>query len=145
MRKYLFIFALLFCLLSVFSCSSNKENPLVGKWIVESYADPFKATLGPTSVTSDETYTLQFHHTGIFAFTTDCNTISGEYIVSDRNLQFENIASTELACDKEFVERSIKSGLPMVVSYDFPNDSTLCLLGREGNILVKLIRNNVHD
>lgn len=142
MRKSLLQFTLLSCLFIASACSSNNENNLEGKWRVDSYADPSKATLGHTSVASDEIYTLIFHDTGLFSFTTDCNTISGEYTANEHNLQFENISATELACDKEIVERSIKCDLPMVVSYDLPNDSTLLLLGRQGNVLIKLIKIN---
>lgn len=140
MKKSTFILAILYCLLSAVGCSSNQENLLAGRWKVESYADPSKATMGATSVSSDETYSLQLDDHGRFWFTTDCNTISGEYNVDARHLQFENLSATELACDHEIVERSIKTQLPMVVSYDLPDDSTLCLLGRQGNILVRLVR-----
>lgn len=143
MRQFIYSFAFFACLYVFVACSSGNDTHLAGMWKVESYADPFKATLGATFVEPDAIYILRLNDTGLFSFTTDCNTISGEYSVKGRDLQFENLSATELACDKEILERSIKSQLPMVVSYDLPNDSTLCLLGRQGNVLVRLIRVNV--
>ncbi len=101
---------------------------------------PFKATMEETQVSPDESYTLRLHDTGIFSLTTDCNTISGEYSIDGQSLRFNNLSATELACEKEIVERSFKSQLPMVKSYNFPNDTSLCLLGREDNVLVKLVK-----
>lgn len=140
LMKTCFTIILLACLLVLLSCSSNKANTLVGRWSLVTYTDPFKATLDPTTVSSDEIYTLWFHDTGIFSFTTDCNTIFGEYVLSGKLLQYDNIAATEMACKEETVERSVKCQLPMVKSYDLPNDSTLCLLGRSGNVLMKFIK-----
>lgn len=145
MRKYIFTFGILICLLIASACSSNTDNLLVGKWKVETYADPFKATLDPTVVAPYELYILMLNDDGLFWFTTDCNTISGEYKCNAKDLKFENVSATELACDKEIVERSIKSQLPMVDSYDLKNDSTLCLLGSHGNVLVRLIKVNEPD
>ena len=122
------------------SCVSNKENRLVGDWRVVSYTDPFKATMGPTLVSPDEVYTLRFHDTGSFSFTTDCNTVSGEFSLSGKHIKFLNISVTEMACDKEIVERSVKCQLPGVDSFDQPDDSTLCLLGSRGNTLIRLVK-----
>ena len=127
-------------LIFVIGCTSLKENTLVGRWRVEAYANPFKATMEETQVSPDESYTLRLHDTGIFSLTTDCNTISGEYSIDGQSLRFNNLSATELACEKEIVERSFKSQLPMVKSYNFPNDTSLCLLGREDNVLVKLVK-----
>ncbi|MDE6402989.1 MAG: META domain-containing protein [Muribaculaceae bacterium] len=126
------------CLSGIVSCKS--DNPLVGKWEVVTYADPFKATMGHTSVSPDEVYTLQFHDTGLFSFTTDCNTISGEYTLSGKRLRFLNILATEMACDREIVERSVKCQLPVIDSYEQPDDSTLCLRACQGNTIIRLVK-----
>ncbi len=140
MKRIYIAFMALVSLIVAIGCSSGKENALVGRWRVETYTDPFKATMEPTEVSQDESYTLQIHDTGIFSLTTDCNTISGEYSTDGQSIRFDNLSATELACEKEIVERSMETQLPMVEAYDFPNDTTLCLLGREGNLLVKFIK-----
>ena len=139
MKKFLIsVVVAVACLSAVVSCGSS--NPLVGRWNVVTYADPFKATMGLTEVATDRTYTLQFDENGTFWFTTDCNTVSGEYSVDVQSLQFGNLSATELACDREIVERCVKSELPMVVSFDTPDDSTLCLLGSQGYVLFKFVK-----
>ena len=142
MKKSLFFLAIIVvCLLNIFSCTS--VNPLVGEWTVITYSDPFKATIGASTVSSDENYILQFNDNGFFSFTTDCNTISGEFTISGKEIRFLNLSATEMACDKEIVERSIKSLLPMVDSFDLTNDSVLCLLGQQGNVLMKLAKGHI--
>lgn len=131
----------LFSGLSLLSaCSSGYGNPVAGEWAVETYADPFKATLDPTTVEPDESYFLRLDKEGLFMFTTDCNTISGDYSVNGSDLRFENISATEMACEKEIVERSIMSQLPMVRSFTVSGDSVLCLIGGHDNVLVRLVR-----
>lgn len=140
MKKINIAFIAIVSLIFAIGCSSGKNNDLVGRWIVVTYTDPFKSTMEATKVSLNESYTLQFHDTGIFSLTTDCNTISGEFATDGQSLRFNNLSATELACEKEIAERSMKSQLPMVESYNFPNDTTLCLLGRQRNILVELVK-----
>lgn len=140
MKRIYILFIAIVSLFFAIGCSSSKKNDLVGRWSVKTYTDPFKTTMEATKVSPNESYTLQFHDTGIFSLTTDCNTISGEYSTDGQSLRFSNLSATELACEKEIAERSLKSQLPMVESYNFPNDTTLCLLGKQGNILVKLVK-----
>ena len=140
MKKINIAFIAIMSLIFAIGCSSGKNNDLVGRWRVVTYTDPFKSTMEATKVSLNESYTLQFHDTGIFSLTTDCNTISGEFATDGQSLRFNNLSATELACEKEIAERSMKSQLPMVESYNFPNDTTLCLLGRQRNILVELVK-----
>lgn len=55
-------------------------------------------------------------------------------------LRFVNISATELGCEKEVVERCIKSCLGLVESCDFPTDTTLWLLGSRDNVLSNWIK-----
>ncbi|MDE6269967.1 MAG: META domain-containing protein [Muribaculaceae bacterium] len=143
MKKYLIIIAAtLACVISWVACAPNKNNQLTGKWRLETYADPFKAILEPTTVEDGEIYTLQLDDNGVFSFTTDCNTVSGEYAVSGSRIHFLNLCATEMACESEIVERSVKCQLPGVESYRLSEDSTLCLLGSQGNVLFKLAKAN---
>ncbi|MDE7470451.1 MAG: META domain-containing protein [Paramuribaculum sp.] len=139
MRKILIFSAISFvCLLTLLSCSSAGRNPLVGEWRLTIYTDPFKATLDPTAVSAGDVFLLRINTDHTFSFSTDCNTISGNYRLSARNLQFFDLSATELACGSEIVERSVKTQFPMVKSFDLTADSTLCLLGGQGNVLMRL-------
>lgn len=146
MRK-ISIFAILtgIMIVSVISCSSDHRDSLIGKWLVISYADPFKATMGATMVPSTENYRLMFDENGYFSFSTDCNTVSGVYRQSDKQIRFSNLSVTEMACENEIVERSVKSQLPNVEAFDLSGDSILCLLSSSGNVLFKLKKASTAD
>ncbi|MDE7407760.1 MAG: META domain-containing protein [Muribaculaceae bacterium] len=146
MRTYCIFTAITYVwLLTVISCTT--DNPLIGTWNVITYTDPFGDTNEAITVSSGEIFTLQFHNNSFFSFTTDCNTISGEFALSGKQIHFLNLYATEIACDKVIVERSVKSQLPVVDSYDLTNDSILYLYGKQGNVLMKLVKaqNKLHN
>lgn len=148
MKKCIFFSKLIaIAVLATVSCATDHNNPLTGRWKVVTYTDPFKATLGATTVGPDEVYTLQFNDEGSFSFTTDCNIISGEYTFTPKELHFADLSATEMACEKEVVERSIKSQLPMVKSYKLSGDSTLSLIGERNNVMIQLekVRDNAQN
>lgn len=120
---------------SLSSCKSDTDNSFQATWIVVSYTDPFKATMAPTIVSPGEKYILRFNDDGLFSFSTDCNTVSGDYKYDGDKLQFLNMYATEMACDKEIVERCVKSQLPAVESFKLQDDSVLTLLGKDSNVL----------
>lgn len=121
-------------MLTMVSCTS--DNPLLGEWNVVSYSNP--SDMSSKEVT-DADCTLQLHDNGFFSFTTDCNTISGEFTISEKQIQFFNLSATEIACEKELMEQNIKLLLPMIKSYGLSNDSTLSLIGNHGTVLITLI------
>lgn len=138
MNKVYFLCIALACMfIATGCCSTSKMASLSGKWKIVTYMDDEEI-----EVSCDKSYTLQFHDTGMFSLTTDCNTISGEYSysVSKRNLQFGNLTYTEKACENEIVEQSLKYQLPMVKTYNLPNDTTLYLLGKNGKVLIQLAK-----
>ena len=126
--KKLSLFVTIIFAWTLTSCPTN--TPLCGKWDVVAFADSYNGT--------DEVYTLQFHDDGHFSFTTDCNTVSGDFQISGKQLRFLNLAATEIACDNEVVEQQVKSLLPIIESYDLTNDSILSLLGKHGDVLITL-------
>lgn len=113
---------------------------MIGKWKVKNYTDLFSSDMAKTIMKADGNYTLRFNNNGTFYLTTDCNTISGEYVAEGKKLKFINTEATELACEKEFAEQRLKACLPIVDGYDQPTDSTLWLLGSRGNVLIELNR-----
>ncbi len=117
----------------------DEKDALAGRWKVTTYADMASSKVSAI-VSADGDYILRLHDRGFFSFTTDCNTISGDYVVNGRELRFVNISATELGCEKEVVERCIKSCLGLVESCDFPTDTTLWLLGSRDNVLIELVK-----
>lgn len=139
MKKFLLYISLsLLSLVSLSSCKSDIDNSFQATWIVVSYADPFKATMEPTIVSTGEKYILRFNDDGNFSFSTDCNTVSGEYKSEGDKLHFLNMYATEMACDREIVERCVKSQLPTVESFKLQDDTVLTLLGKDSNVLFEL-------
>lgn len=124
------------------SCASVDSAALIGAWKMRSYANLFTSSLSRTEVTPEEKYILRFDKTGIFSFTTDCNTVSGQYKVTGDALEFLNPFATEMACDSEVVERSIKADIPMISGYKMSGDTVLCLTDNRGNVLIELVRDN---
>lgn len=127
-------------LISMASCTASRTDKIAGNWKVETYVDPFSSQFSATLSADGGRYVLQLHDSGFFSLTTDCNTVSGNYSVSDSKLRFIDPSATEMACEHEAVERCLKAILPLVDSYDCPDDSTLMLLGSSGNSLIKLTK-----
>lgn len=129
-------------MISVASCTASRPDKIAGSWRVDTYVDPASSRLSATVSAEGGTYVLQLHDSGFFSLTTDCNTVSGNFTVSDDKLRFIDPSATEMACEHEVVERCLKAVLPLVEAYDCPDDSTLSLLGSSGNTLIKLSKVN---
>lgn len=140
MNKFISTIVILLVTTLLMSCSSRSATSVYGKWKLHEYADIAGSSLELTKLGHDERCTLTLHDTGVFSFTTDCNTVSGEYSVNRTELNFRNMACTEMACDKENIERAIRSLLPMVDSFECHSDSTLILWDARGNVLLSLGR-----
>ena len=122
------------------SCNDQSDSPIYGRWRLEKYNSIATSSYGLTQVDKNENYVLQLDSTGIFCFTTDCNTISGNYEMGKTSLSFYNVSFTEMACDYMLVEESIKSNLPGIKSYEIIDDSSLILKDANGHILIELIK-----
>ena len=107
---------------------------IYGRWQLEKYHPAETSSMKLIQVKSDKIYRLQFLETGIFSCTTDCNTLSGNFVADDSLLSFQNIAWTEMACEDMSVENEMKALLPRVQRYTVTSDS-LFLQNDEGRIL----------
>ncbi len=77
---------------------------------------------------------------GSFLCNTDCNTISGKYTVDDNELHFSEIIWTEMACENDIMERSLKVLIPQISTYDLLGDTLLNMYGTNGTRLISLSR-----
>ena len=60
---------------------------------------------GSTRTFSVQKAYLQFYNANAtFSGNSDCNTISGDFSIKENNIQFNNIASTKMACGKHSIE-----------------------------------------
>lgn len=134
---------LLLSVLSAFllaSCSHKRINPIEGRWNIQECANVYISSLNLWQIDSGAKYTLQFHNTGQFSCTTDCNTISGVYATRGSEITFKDVGATEIACDNETVERSMKINIAAATKYELPTDSTLWLYNRNGDVIVKCVK-----
>ncbi len=78
-----------------------------------------------------DVFVLSFTNHGTFSATTDCNTIGGNYIVSERKIDLENIMSTMMFCE-DTQEQEFSGMLQGVNGYVFEKTGELSLLMRGG-------------
>lgn len=104
------------------------------RWQLEEYHPAETSSMKLIHVKSDKKYRLQFLDSGSFSCTTDCNTLSGNFVADDSLLSFQNIAWTEMACEDMSIENEMKALLPRVQRYTVTSDS-LFLKNDEGRIL----------
>lgn len=88
--------------------SESKNNAKVdvselqGDWRLDSYQIDGKPT------TFGAFYKLSFNEPdNTFSLSTDCNTISGEFQITNDTIRFKNIFVTEMACDNMTVEQDL--------------------------------------
>lgn len=125
------------CVMLVAMTSCRRNDYLTGKWNLDAYADLFSSSQTLIPVPSVDAYILNFTSPSTFTFTTDCNTVSGNFKAGVEHICFSEISVTEIACDQEVVERSIKACLSLVNSYRVEGDTTLTMADGRGNILLK--------
>lgn len=90
-------------------------------WIKTSYNNDTE--LVPKST---EDFTVTFKNDSTFSATTDCNSLSGSYVVSDNQLTFGETASTLMFCEGS-EEQAFSSMLREVQSYMFTSKGELIL------------------
>lgn len=143
-------------------CSGSKENktdaavvdetlaetPAVdirGQWYIENivlsdsdYVRPDEAVPGVSQyiVFEDSTYFIM----------TNCNSISGTYLVKGDSITLGDGAMTEMACDNMATEDALRRILPAISTIDVQNDSVVrlngstpaeCILLRKATVEIK--------
>lgn len=79
-------------------------------------------------IDEDSDYYLQFNsEDNSFGMSTECNSLSGNYVATADSLRFNITAATLMLCDDTKVEDAFKSILPTIDTYSIGPDSTLQL------------------
>lgn len=160
--KSLFAAAAAVSALVATGCSGSKENktdaaavdetlaetPAVdirGQWYIENivlsdsdYVRPDEAVPGVSQyiVFEDSTYFIM----------TNCNSISGTYLVKGDSITLGDGAMTEMACDNMATEDALRRILPAISTIDVQNDSVVrlngstpaeCILLRKATVEIK--------
>lgn len=125
-------------------CSGNKENKtdavpalaqktvadadIRGQWYIENivfsdsdYVRPDEAVPGVSQyiVFEDSTYFIM----------TNCNSISGPYVIKGDSITLGDGAMTEMACDNMATEDALRRILPAISTIDVQNDTIVRLNG----------------
>lgn len=136
------IFASLMTAFFMVSCvgkkeASNQNNNVVvcesivinGRWNIDNivfndsvYVRPSEEVAGATNyfVFDGESYFIQ----------TNCNTISGSYLIKSDSITFNDGIMTEMACDNMATEDALRRILPEIETIDVENDSVVRLNSR---------------
>lgn len=112
MKKWLFVLFGI-CLIRLLGCSSGVESTSLKStsWQLDSLA-------GLNIVPAGKNVTLEFNaNTKISGFG-GCNKYGGSYKTSGKNISFNNVYSTEMACDNMQVESTFYAALKKADSYN---------------------------
>ncbi len=108
----------------------TSDHPILGSWVWQSAVTSEDVEIVPTKV---EAFVLTFEEDGSVHSTTDCNNLMGQYeVVSDTNLAFGNLASTQMFCDGA-EEDAYVAELIKVVTYEVEGDTLT--LGTAGGVM----------
>lgn len=131
------------CIAMLISCTGNKSTAetsvqattagadLRGKWYIENivindstYVRPEEEVPGVAQyvIFDDSTYFIQ----------TNCNSISGTYVVNGNSITLGDGAMTEMACDNMATEDLLRQVLPLIKTIDEENDSIVRLNSLSG-------------
>lgn len=119
----------------------QKRNPAImasnlhGEWTVSKFNDQ------PTDSMPGAPYVMTFDSDdNSFSCTTDCNGLSGTFIMAGNGLTFGDVLSTRMACPDSQAETTISRLLPRVTSFDQLADGSLGLYDQDNNLILTLRR-----
>lgn len=108
--------------------TSRTVQSIAGQWYIENIVESDSVSVRPGEeaaaarpyiIFTDSTYSVM----------TNCNSISGIYIINGDSIAFRDGAMTELACDNMAVEEAVCRILPKIATVGFAGDSVVRLNG----------------
>lgn len=131
-------------LLMAAGCSGNKEvksdrlddkaktevadADIRGEWYIENIVFSDSDYVRPDETSSSMKQYVVFEDSTYFIMT-NCNSISGSYIVKGDSITLGDGAMTEMACDDMQTEDALRRILPHISAIDVQNDSVVRLNG----------------
>lgn len=107
-----------------YTAAMSAKN-LLGSWQWQETQYNTNKTIRPAD---SARFVLTFLPTGRFSATTDCNSVTGEYTVTENTLHLDNLTATEMACpDIQSQEKSFSGMLAAVEEYVFTPSGDLAL------------------
>jgi heat shock protein HslJ len=118
------------------------RNPLLGKWVVDSYGIPPSTV---TAVLPDTALDIAFGIVSVGGFA-GCNSFSGTYGTNGNVVRISQLATTRLACEQPVMdqETAFLAALGGVARID-SRGNQLNLEDRDGHLLVALVRPSTEE
>ncbi len=112
--------------------SENKETKettaeLTGYWYIENVVANDTLSVRPAEVDAENPQYAAFLPDSTYVFATNCNSISGQYVVNGDSIKLSGFMQTRMACPNMEVEQLLAQVLPNVNTVDAVNDSVVRL------------------
>lgn len=118
------------------SITETAVSPIVGEWDIENVVINDSLYARPAEIDAAVKQYILFNADSTYVVRTNCNTISGTYMVEGDSITLGDGFTTEMACDNMQVEDLIKQVIPEVTAIDFQNDSIVRLNAPSGKHIV---------
>lgn len=116
--------------------TETAASPIVGEWAIENVVINDSLYARPAEINPAVKQYILFDADSTYVVRTNCNTISGSYVVEGDSIALGDGLATEMACDNMQVENLIKQVIPEVTAIDFQNDSIVRLNAPSGKHIV---------
>lgn len=109
------------------SITGGTVQSIAGQWYIENIVESDSVSVRPGEEAAARPYIIFTDST--YSVMTNCNAISGIYIINGDSIAFRDGAMTELACDNMAVEEAVCRILPKIATVGFAGDSVVRLNG----------------
>lgn len=109
------------------SITGGTAQSIAGQWYIENIVESDSVSVRPGEEAASRPYIIFTDST--YSVMTNCNAISGIYIINGDSIAFRDGAMTELACDNMAVEEAVCRILPKIATVGFAGDSVVRLNG----------------
>lgn len=100
---------------------------LTGYWYLENVVANDTISARPAEIDAENPQFVAFLPDSTYAFTTNCNTISGQYEVNGDSIKLTGFMQTRMSCPNMDVEQMLATILPNVNTVEAVNDSVVRL------------------
>ncbi len=103
--------------------AETKIADIQGQWMIENIVENDSSYVRPSDLENAVTVYIDFRKDYSFGINTNCNHISGQYVVKNDSIALNDISATEMAFDNMEIEDMLKKILPEVNYLDSINHS----------------------
>lgn len=115
------------------STAASSENPILGTEWTWKYS--LLPNYGTTTITGADKFVVTFNHDLRVNSTTDCNTLTGSFVVNGEVLSLSPLASTKKGCADSYDSEYAKQ-LSLTTSYVIKGDELNLILAKDAGTMV---------